>query len=528
MVRQVRLLAKLSLCNLLGFNEFRFTKDAGKKKRYRLMGVVWCVLIVMMMGYVGSLSCGLVYMGMGYYVPAALSMCVAVMVFIFTMLKAGPVLFEGSAYEKQIALPVSVRAVIVSRFLSMYFTDMLLGLLVMLPGMAVYGVMEKPPFTFYLYGVIGGVFLPLLPLTLASVAGAAITGFSSRWRRKNLAAIVLTMLFVAVVVLGSMGMSGMEESQLEDIMRQLAFLMEERIQSVYPPGIWLSEAMVRGRGGQLCLFLGVSLGFFVVFLEALRPFYGKICALLGAHETRGNYRMEALDVKPVIRSMVEREFRRYFASVVYVTNTLMGNFLMAAAGVAVLAAGKEAIEEMVGMEGIVERLLPAVLGMLSAMSPMSVCSVSMEGKQWWMMQTLPVTGRDVLRGKVWASILTAAPFYLAAVLLSVIAVRPDGWGLCCILAVPLIYIIFGAKTGAAVNCRFPVLEWENETRVVKESAATFIMMLAGIASGIVPMGALMLFRGIPAFAVYAVWVCVLLAASRLADRSGEKNIGKIL
>ncbi len=140
MGRQIGLLVRVSLCNLLGINEYRYTKDSGKKVRYRWMAVLWVVLLLMMAGYVGALSYGLIYMGMGFYVPAVLSMCVSMVVFIFTVLKTGAVLFDRSAYEKQIALPVSVRAIIVSRFLSMYLTNMLLGMLVMFPGMA--GCME--------------------------------------------------------------------------------------------------------------------------------------------------------------------------------------------------------------------------------------------------------------------------------------------------------------------------------------------------------------------------------------------------
>ena len=141
MMRQIRLLTKISLYGMFGLNELRFTKDTRKRVKAGFMAVLWLLLIVMLAGYVGLLSFGLVAMGMGQFVPAILGMAVSLLVFFFTVFKAGPVLFDRKVYEKQIAMPVTVRAVIVSRFLSMYITDMLLGLLVLLPGMVVYGVM---------------------------------------------------------------------------------------------------------------------------------------------------------------------------------------------------------------------------------------------------------------------------------------------------------------------------------------------------------------------------------------------------
>ena len=134
MGRQIRLLTEISLCNLFGFNEFRFTKDKKKKSRYLLMGVLWFMLLFMLVSYVCAACGGLIFMGAGELAPALLAVCVSVIVFFFTMIKAGPVLFDNRAFETQITLPVEVCAIIVSRFLSMYLTNLFMGMLVMLPG----------------------------------------------------------------------------------------------------------------------------------------------------------------------------------------------------------------------------------------------------------------------------------------------------------------------------------------------------------------------------------------------------------
>lgn len=238
MTRQIRLLTKLSLYGMFGFNEFRHTKDKKKKLGYCLMGVLWALLILMMAAYVGAASYGFVIIGMGYFVPAVLALVVSLVAFFFTIAKAGPVLFDQRAYEKQVALPVTAKSIIASRFLSMYLTDMLLGVAVMLPGMVVYGMLEKPGFTFYLYGAIVVLFLPLLPLTAASVAGALIAGIAGRWKRKNLVSILLTMIFLCVFLVGSMGMSRMGEDELIVMMEGMAQQLGNRIGSAYPPALW--------------------------------------------------------------------------------------------------------------------------------------------------------------------------------------------------------------------------------------------------------------------------------------------------
>ena len=194
----------------------------------------------------------------------------------------------------------------------MYITNMLLGLLVMLPGMIMYGILKHPAVTFYLYGLIASLFLPLLPLTAASVFGAFITGISSRFKKKNLAVIVLSMLFVCAIMFGSLRMSRMDETQLSDLFINAAKLIEAQVQNIYPPAIWITKAMVYGNAGMLLLFLAVSLFSFILFLEILRHFYEKICNLLQSGEAGRNYKMQNLSAKSVRKSMVERELRHYF------------------------------------------------------------------------------------------------------------------------------------------------------------------------------------------------------------------------
>ena len=527
MGRQIWLLTKVSLCNLFGLNAFRFTKDKKKKTRYYLMGALWLLVLLILAAYVGGAGYGMIVMGAGKLVPALLAMCVSVIIFFFTVIKAGPELFDNKAFEKQIALPVEIKAIIVSRFLSMYLMDMLLGVLIMIPGMAVYGLMEKPEVTFYLYGLAGSLFLPFLPLTMASAVGALIAAVGSRWNglKKNLVMTALTLLFVCVILVGSFGMAGMEESSLEAAMRQIVFLLGEQIRRLYPPALWLSEAMTEGRGLMLLLFAGVPLGIFLIFLEIISRFYDKISRALsaGAVKSRPEHSVKALGAKSPLRAMTEKELRRYFSSVVYVTNTMVGEMMAVILAVAVAVMGTEKMDALLGMGGIMERMLPILLGMLPAMMPMTTSSVSMEGKWWWMMQTFPVTEKTLVQSKLSANLLVNLPFYIFSEIFLLFALKPDIVSALSLLIVPAAYIVFSGRVGLWINMRFPVFDWENEVRVVKQSTAVLLMMLAGMLSGVLPAAVLIGARSIPAQLVYAVTSAVLLLISTATEFGLRKS-----
>ena len=200
MFKQMKVLTKLQICNLFSINEFRYTKDKKRKFNIALLGGVWLLLIGYVMAYAGGSSFVLCKLDMGKFVPCALAMSVAVVVFLLTMFKAGALIFSKKSYDLQMPLPVSTTVVVMSRFFAMYVTNLGLSLMVMAPGIVVYGLLEQPGVFFYLYGILGTFVLPLLPQTVATIVGAGIVAISARCKKRNIVEIVLTILFINCLI----------------------------------------------------------------------------------------------------------------------------------------------------------------------------------------------------------------------------------------------------------------------------------------------------------------------------------------
>lgn len=186
----------------------------------------------------------------------------------------------------------------------------------------------------------------------------------------------------------------------------------------------------------------------------------------------------------------KKELKRYFSSSVYVTNTIVGGVLALIMVVALFVMGPEEIERVSQMPGLAANLgrymtylLPCMMCLMST----TACSISMEGNTFWQIQTLPVRSKEVYDSKILVNLTVAAPFYLVAEVLLGIMLRPALLELFWLLVIPAGYLIFTAVAGISLNLAFPVLNWENETRVVKQSAATFLSMLLGMGSCLIPL-----------------------------------------
>lgn len=480
MLRQIRLLSGIQLCNLFRFNEIRHTKDKRERLRYALMGASFLLVAAVLAVYVAGLAYGFVMLGMGELVPVYLFAVTSILIAGFTFLKAGSIIFQSKTYEMMIALPVSRAAIVVSRFLTMYVTNLLLGVLVMGSGFFVCGMTMHPPVGFYVWGLAGTLLLPLLPVCIAVIFGAGITAISSRMRHKSIVETGLVLLLMIGIMVLPLAFSSQPDPQL--LLMDMAGALKEQIGKLYPPAVWFGQAVSQGKPGPFLLFTAGAFLLFAAMIAVLQQYFTPICSALNASGAKNNYRMGSLKQQSPLTALWKKELRRYFASSIYVINTSMGYILMAVFAGSLHFMGMERAAEL----GITEKMLPFLLAVIASIMPTTSCSISLEGKWWWIVRTLPVSGRQILDSKLLVNLTVAAPFYLAAVTLGILAVSPGVVEAVWIILIPAVYILFTAVAGLTVNLAFPVFRWENETQVVKQSASTMITMLVGMAASILP------------------------------------------
>lgn len=182
---------------------------------------------------------------------------------------------------------------------------------------------------------------------------------------------------------------------------------------------------------------------------------------------------------------------------------------MVIASAGLLFTGSDTMEQIIGMPGLVSRLWPLALGFIASMMPVTSCSISMEGKTLWRLQSLPLRPKDVYDGKILLNLSLAAPFYVVSVILSALALRPAPMDLVFLILVPAFYIVFSTVAGLAVNISLPLLQWENETQVVKQSGTTLVSMLIAVGVAAVPSGILLAFPKISLAAAFLSLMVIL-------------------
>ena len=533
MWREVRLLTTVSLRNVLGMNQLRFSGDKKQKNRLRLLLITYALLGVILGGYAGALSYGLLLVGMERVLPAYLVTVISMIIFFFTAFKAGSILFDTVSYEMLVALPVRPASIVLSRFLNMYVQNMGMCLVVMLPAAGVYAGLRKPGLWFYFSMVAGTFLMPLLPMTAACAIGALAMAVSSRIKHRNLINIVVTLTltigFIVVVTAQSASLE-MEGSILQnpEMIKEMSAMPEKVINSMYPPAKWFGEAVMDGSVAAFGGYVMISLVPAAVLIFLVQRYFQKISQALRAHKSMGKYRLQGLKGNSQLKALYFREMKRYFASGIYVMNTLIGYLLVVVLAAGILIAGMGEMEEILGMPGLVGRLLPLVLAMICGMGTTTVSSISMEGKQWWLTKSLPVTTAQILDSKILVNLTVGLPCLLLADLILVVAVKTTFLGYVWIFVIPFAYLLLFSVLGITINLKMPLFDWETEAAVVKQSGAMLVSMLISMASGIVPMVLVFILpESLTNLCLGAVTVLVLAVTAVLYRRNRRVDLRKI-
>lgn len=490
-LKQLVALIKLQMLNLYGINVYRNTKDPKEKRKKFWMGIAYAVVAIMMMFYVGGMSYGYVYLGLADILPAYLIMLTSLIILMFSIFKAGDIIFQKNFYDMLASLPLKNSAIVISRFVRLYVENILLAFGVMLPAMLVFGLLVKPAWSFYVIGLIVAVFIPLLPITISVFVGALIVAISSRSKHKNLVSVFLSIALVIGIMVGSMGLSTMTEEVDIQALQNLLNVILNMIGSIYPPAIWLGNAMLTGDFFlcMACVFCGLVVFSLVVWIVSAN--YTWISE--GVHSTtaKHNYKMEELASTHMLGALYQREFRRYFASSVYVTNTIVSPIMGMLFAIAMVFVTPDQLASMApefyaetGVMLEMRNMFPLALAMTFSMMPITAVSISMEGKQWWIVKTLPIRAKELLDSKLLMNLTITGPFCIIASILVIIGQKASTMEAIWIFFVPFVTMLFSFVFGQFVNLKLAVFDWENEVTIVKQSASAFV-------GGIVPFFVLM-------------------------------------
>ncbi|GHV16860.1 hypothetical protein FACS189493_3450 [Spirochaetia bacterium] len=517
-MRNYLLLFKMQLYQFGGINRMIHAHDPKEKKRAALMGLCAAVVIAGIILYVVMYSIGLAEMGLAGILPTLMLLTASLAVLALTFFKGSGMLFGLRDYDAVMSLPVSSSAVVMSRLSAVYLFNLCVSLLIMLPSGIIYGRYTAPGLSACIMLVLSLFFVPLIPMILALGVSTLITAVSVRFRRRNLISLLLYTAAVLAVIVFSFRLSLQSETMAPDQLANLGLAISAQINRVYPPAVLFSLALLNGDWIPYLLFVlgsGVIAAIFVVLTTC---FYKKINTALFSHQVKSNYRVRALKTASPFMALYKREFRRLVSCTIYAVNTCIGMVMLLAASVALLFVAPAGMADQAELAVLIEMMtpvLPLVMALMVCMSSTTAVSLSLEGKNRWIMCSLPVDSITIFNAKIAVNVTVVIPASLVSGVLIAVALRTNVLVTVLLLIAPLVYGGFIAVLGMWLNVKFPKYDWASEYYAVKGTASLAATVFTGLAAAGIPLLVSVALPKIALLIIPAAMACVLVVTAIL-------------
>lgn len=399
-------------------------------------------------------------------------------------------LYLSKDNDLMLSLPIPVKYILMSRLLGVYLMGLMFSSVVIIPAVIVYWVKVKLTVLSVVCSVWMVFLISILVLIMSCLLGWVVAKISLKLKNKSFITVIISLLFIGAYYFFYYKAQKIVKHLIEN-----AAVYGLKIKgSAYP--LYLLGRTGEGDFKAVGIVTAVLVVASVLMWIILSRSFLKIATSSGA-VSKTVYKEKEFRSKSVSGALFGREMKRFTSSPNYMLNCGLGILGMIICGVVFIVKGTAIFGGLDNMfseyEGIPTVLICTMVCMVASMNDMTAPSVSLEGKNLWLAQSLPVTPWQVLSAKLSVQLLLTAVPLVFCLTCAAFIVSCSAAELIFFMLVPVLYMFFSALFGLFLNLKMPNLTWTNEIVPIKQSASVILSLLGNWVCAIILGGGYLLF-----------------------------------
>lgn len=495
-----------------------FYDQKKNKMRSKKSSILFILMYtVLMVGVLGgmfalmsvSMCSPLVSAGMGWLYFGIIAMIAIALGIFGSVFNTYSSLYLAKDNDLLLSLPVPIKYILVSRLFGVYFIGLMYSALPMLPAVIVYNIVTGVTAMTVVGGIMFIFSISLVILVLSCALGWVVAKISLKLKNKSFMTVFISLVFFAAYYFVYF-----KANEAIRYIVQNALSIGDKIKaSAYP--IYIIGRSAEGDPLSVVVFFAVTAVILFAVLYIIAHGFIKMATSSGS-SAKAKYTEKKTRRKNITAAMLSKEFARFTASPNYMLNCGFGIIFLPLAGVLMFIKGSDLVLNLTQALGskaaeLIPVLFCAAICLLTSMNDMAAPSVSLEGKNIWIAQSLPINAWDALKAKLGVQIiLTAVP---ASVCIAAYLVRMNNGFLSGILVVAFsaIYILLSALFGLFVGLKKPNLTWTNEIYPIKQSIGVMLAIFGGWGFAVIIVAAYLLLGSFVGSSLFIAAVSLLSA-----------------
>ena len=409
----------------------------------------------------------------------------SVMTLVEGIYKSSNLLFNCKDDNLLLSLPIKKSTVLFIRILKFYVFELLYNSLFLVPAMVVYARYVSVGVTYYLVSFVAILLLPIIPIVVSCIIGMFISASSTKFKFKNIAQTAITMSILLVVFYISFNL----EKFFLNIAEKATSINDLITKIYYPAGAYI-KLITNFNIQELLIFIAIHVILFTATIILLSKVYFKINSSIKGVKTISKNSFYKIKQNSPMKALIKKELNRFINSPVFIINAAFGLllFVVACIGITFKFNG---ITEMIVAQGLpisiekIESYIPAVLfGLVcfaSLMSSITSSMISLEGKSFNILKSLPIKPYTIIFSKILTAVLIMVPFIFIGDLILFIKFKFNVYEIVMILVSSILLPVVSETIGIVVNLKYPKMDADNDTQVVKQSMSSTVAVFIGMA-----------------------------------------------
>ena len=403
---------------------------------------------------------------------------VAMMIGIFgSVFNTYSSLYLAKDNDLLLSMPIEAGDILKSRICLVLGLSFLYTGAAWLPGLIMSFIFGSVSILKIVYGIVLFLAIGLFVCTITCALGYIVALISVKIKNRSFVTLFLTIAFLGIYYFLCFNL----ENVMNSLMANQA-LVGEKI-TVFANLLYQLGMGASGHSVNFFIFVAVSTILFVLCFVILKRSFVKI-ATSSNDVNNVKVKVSYSSLKSSKSALLKKEFKRFTSSTLYVLNTGLGAIFVLALPVVVFIKRGDLDNFFMLIKEVAPVILDylplaiiVVVCLIISMDLVSTPSISLEGKNLWILKTMPVKTIDVLEAKERLHLLVnGIPTIISVIALGVL-LKIDYYNILLMLIVCLLFIDFQAILGLIIGLLRPNFSWSNESQPIKQSLNVLIMML---------------------------------------------------
>ncbi len=378
-------------------------------------------------------------------------------------------IFTGRDYEMLKTMPIKKRDIIASKLVNLYIIETLYASIFILPCAILSAIFSKN-FIYIPFGLIYCILVAGFPIIISSILSALFSIVFDRLRIKNIISILFYVTFFVLIFMFSFMSQTSTPEEMATMYENMGGAM-----AYVNPTIFLLKLAFTKNYAYILLYIATSVLSLVLGILFISLLFDKVYDSINSIKSDRKYVRKALESRGQFKALFLLECKRLFSSKMYFINCLSSVIVTIVLSIMTGTGMLDGVDAYIDLKkyAYVFSLLPIFcLGICTASS----ASISIEGKNLWLVKSMPIDYHKWINAKMLLSLIISAIGSISSSIILIIVLNPNVVSIISLIIIPFLFVLTVTPLGLFINLIYHKFDWNNEREVVKNSASVSITL----------------------------------------------------